>query len=60
MFFLSSHIHSVFFLLAKTSGRDESWLVYFWGKTLPLATEGVGLPEKKTLHLFLLVDFFEV
>jgi hypothetical protein len=38
-----------FFLLAKKSGRDESWLVYFWRETLPLATSLTFSPEGKTL-----------
>jgi hypothetical protein len=50
----------MFFLLAKTSRRDESWLVYFWRETQALATEEAGSPEKKTLYPFLLIDFFEV
>jgi hypothetical protein len=39
-----------FFLLAKKSVRDESWLVYFWRETLPLATSLTFSPEGKMLQ----------
>jgi hypothetical protein len=46
---LFQQLPPAFFLLAKKSGRDESWVVYFWRETLPLATSLTFSPEGKTL-----------